>query len=292
MMLLIEDLNLQVQVFETTTPYYGTLTTKPQLEAGSMTQNQPAQQLAYFVAQWAINVIDFRDPDSIMTPFEFDMDPFYSNDGNALNGTWDVDDIVRPTSTAGPAQFDPWTMQNMSAALPDGDEIATWRGLVWGCERPELLITETLAIHDRGTADTNQAANVQPSNTADTYLNDPSSMNPDLTFDQVRRPRGSIVVELFNPNSPLSASQADMLQGTGVPVLSTGGVNLTQYTVGPNGISPVCAWRWPIRLPTMAIPARRCRVRPSILACPCSRPPTSTGSHISLPLTRRARRGR
>ena len=34
------------------------------------------------IAQWAINVVDFRDPDSIMTPFEVDLNPF--------NG-WDVD---------------------------------------------------------------------------------------------------------------------------------------------------------------------------------------------------------
>ena len=34
------------------------------------------------IAQWAINVVDFRDPDSIMTAFEADLNPF--------NG-WDVD---------------------------------------------------------------------------------------------------------------------------------------------------------------------------------------------------------
>ena len=56
----------------------------------------PSQQLAYFVAQWAVNVVDFRDPDAICTPFEFDLSPFTDDDGNMANGTWDVDDIVRP----------------------------------------------------------------------------------------------------------------------------------------------------------------------------------------------------
>lgn len=50
-------------------------------------------------AQWAINVVDFLDADSIMTPFEYQTGRF-----------------------------------------------------VYGCERPELLISETLALHSRNTA--------------------------------------------------------------------------------------------------------------------------------------------
>ncbi len=36
------------------------------------------------IAQWAINVVDFRDADAIMTPFEYDMNPFngWSVDGD------------------------------------------------------------------------------------------------------------------------------------------------------------------------------------------------------------------
>ena len=31
---------------------------------------------AHRIAQWAINVVDFRDADAIMTPFEYDVNPF------------------------------------------------------------------------------------------------------------------------------------------------------------------------------------------------------------------------
>ena len=31
------------------------------------------------IAQWAINVVDYADADSIMTPFEFDYEPFVHN---------------------------------------------------------------------------------------------------------------------------------------------------------------------------------------------------------------------
>ena len=62
------------------------------------------------------------DADNVMSPFEYDVNPW--------NG-WDVNDDY---------------------ANNTGDGID--RRLVWGCERPELLITETLAFHDRRVADT------------------------------------------------------------------------------------------------------------------------------------------
>lgn len=66
--------------------------------------------------------------------------------------------------------------------------------LVWGMERPDLLLTETLAFHDLGIADTS---------------NDDSGKTvyggEDEDFDQVRRPLGSAYLELYcaaNPNVP------------------------------------------------------------------------------------------
>jgi hypothetical protein len=64
------------------------------------------------IAQWTANIIEFRDADSIMTPFECDIDP--------SNG-WSVDGNVQT------------------------DEGVSERVVVFGVERPEILIAETLA---------------------------------------------------------------------------------------------------------------------------------------------------
>ncbi len=115
------------------------------------------------IAQWAINVVDFRDADSINTPFEFDLDPF--------NG-WDVDGNIA-TDTE-----------------PD-------REVVWGIERPELLITETIAGHDVRTED-------------DGSGNDESRL----------RPNAFAFVELYNPwtQSNMSQSLPAELYGTDLNV--------------------------------------------------------------------------
>jgi hypothetical protein len=87
------------------------------------------------LAQWVVNVVDFMDPDAVMTSFRYG----------------DTDDQV-----------------------------------VWGCEAPDLIVTETLGIHDRGIADTAAHGNfVEPPNDPD-----------DGGWDQVRRPRGSVFLEL------------------------------------------------------------------------------------------------
>ena len=98
------------------------------------------------MAQYAINIVDFRDADSVMTSFDYDK-----------------------------------TFGNGSTSWS-----ATER--VWGCERPELIITETFAQHDRKT-------------TYDTVSNN---------FEQSDRPEGIFYVEL---NSPWS-SQAYEYDGT------------------------------------------------------------------------------
>lgn len=161
----------------------------------------PREQAAYVIAQWAINVVDFRDRDSIMTPFEFDLYPFRADDPTYPNVTWNVDDIIDPIGG---------TPQVGSL----GDDAAAWRGLVWGCERPELLMTETVAFHDRGTADTSGAQNINDPNQNPTTGKDTTTtsttMPHDTDFDQVRRPRGSLIVELFNPTNYWDAPQLDL----------------------------------------------------------------------------------
>ncbi|MFH1266938.1 MAG: hypothetical protein ABIK89_14520, partial [Planctomycetota bacterium] len=107
------------------------------------------------LAQWAVNVVDFRDRDSIMTRFQYDRNP--------LNG---------------------WTPNN-AADNPNAPN-----NVVWGCERPELLISETTAIHDRRTQDL----------TTDPSGEDSTSTPPD-DFDSRVHPQGSLFVELYNPQT-------------------------------------------------------------------------------------------
>ena len=116
------------------------------------------------VAQWCINVVDFRDPDSICTPFEVDLQPW---DG------WDVDGDLTT------------------------DEGAN-RHVFWGTERPELVITETMAAHDRRTQNTD----LDPEGE---FINDPgggdlgSAGGGDIDFDTHLLPVASAFFELYNP---------------------------------------------------------------------------------------------
>jgi hypothetical protein len=112
-----------------------------------------AAERAKELAQWAVNVVDFRDADSVMTRFEFDT--------NLTNG-WNTD-------------------------LADGRVRADQRAVVWGCERPEILISETVCWHDRNTDDLPPGGLL----TADD--------DPDSDFDQAHRPQGAFFFELYAP---------------------------------------------------------------------------------------------
>ena len=131
----------------------------------------PDPSVARQVAQWSVNVADFRDADSIMTPFEYAINPFLG---------WMVDGD--PRTNEGPM-----------------------RDVVWGCERPEVLITETLAFHDRRTEDRNDDNGLKTK----TGPNDGEPHDPD--FDQRLRPRGTVFIELFNPvTSPTTLRPAEL----------------------------------------------------------------------------------
>ncbi len=146
--------------------------------------------LAREIAQWAINVVDFRDADSIMTPFEYD--------GNPFNG-WDPDGDL----------------------TTDGDRDGG--GVVWGCERPELLLTESFAFHDRRTYDTDLDAGTHQTH---------ADGDPD--YDQKYVPFATAFIELYNPWSGTDTQKTppqELYRGTG-------GVALNAVT---GGGSPV--WR-------------------------------------------------
>ena len=158
------------------------------------------------IAQWAINVVDFRDRDAIMTPFEFDANPFNADGwATAIDG-------------------DPRTVEG-------GD-----RQIVWGCERPELLISETISLHDRRTED----LSTDPTGEDTTSNADP--MMRDNDYDQRLRPRGDVFVEIFNPWTTGSLKRPaelyyDHNPASGVPGWSNG-VLLNKIS---SGGSPV--WR-------------------------------------------------
>ena len=170
--------------------------------------NDSLQETARGLAQYAINVVDFRDPDVIMTAFEYDVNPF--------NG-WSVDG--NPNTN-------------------EGGE----RAVVFGCERPELLLTETIAWHDRRTEDRDD----DPTNRSTTDNN-----NPDDDFDQRFLPESGAYFELFNPwvsaadsvsasyKRPAEIYSSHINNGGQPEVRASAGVKLDRRT-GING-SPV--WR-------------------------------------------------
>lgn len=123
------------------------------------------------LAQWAVNVVDFRDADSAMTPFEYVMNPFGSNG---------------------------WYVDGDLATNEDSGGTTAERRVVWGCEYPEMLLTETLAFHDRRVADTAWDNGSQKKR-------DPTDpTKDDTTLDQPRIPQGSAFFELYctrNPNN-------------------------------------------------------------------------------------------
>ncbi len=160
------------------------------------------EEVARYVAQWAVNVVDFRDRDSIMTRFDYDPNP-----------------------------FDGWSVSGSSARR------------VWGCERPQLVISETLAFHDRQTDDEEIGGYCEPPaepadpDNPDDYPKEEEEGDQQRDFDSVRRPKGSLFVELYNPWSPLDAPAGEFEFGGGSYL---GGVFLGQAQGG----SPV--WRMAI----------------------------------------------
>jgi hypothetical protein len=139
-----------------------------------------AEAVARQVAQWTVNIIDFRDRDAIMTWFEYDIDPFTDSSAPPDGDAWDVDDKITTN---------------------DGEPRPH---VVWGCERPELLITETLAFHDRRTEDLSEDGGLVSKGKDD---------HTDL--DQRRRPQGSLFIELYNPSGSSEALPAELYANVG-----------------------------------------------------------------------------
>ncbi|MEE2707929.1 MAG: hypothetical protein VX988_12825 [Planctomycetota bacterium] len=170
------------------------------------------EKFARHVAQYAVNVVDFRDPDAIMTPFRYDPFPFV--DG------WDT---------------------NPSTENFDGSP-----RLVWGCETPVALLSESLALHDRGLknaikdaipSDDPEMAGGWMASTEDD--SDHKVADGDAHFDQDRVPRGSAFFEVYCPASPHRPHSAELF--------TNGKLDLARMDDGGNGDNPV--WRIAISAP-------------------------------------------
>ncbi len=182
------------------------------------------------LAQWAVNVVDFTDADAVMTPFIFDVNPF--------NGSLDPADSNSKPYQAGwgnrtdfdvPNETDGWTLFNSEFNEYNNLNASADYRLIWGMERPDLLLTETLASHDRRVADTKLGGKALPKDYKD-YVEVSSvdgtvtiksgtpveirniiqekymaNSHVDADFDQIRMPQGPAFLELYcaaDPNRP------------------------------------------------------------------------------------------
>tara|TARA_R110002073_G_scaffold41466_8_gene117085 strand:- start:7770 stop:13124 length:5355 start_codon:yes stop_codon:yes gene_type:complete len=149
---------------------------------------------AHRIAQWAVNVVDYRDPDSIMTAFEYDANPF---DGWGVDGNLLTDESTTAPNADGVDNDEDGTTDGMD---PDGEFATTTvaRGVVWGVESPELVFSESFAAHDVRLRDTNRDGGI--GTTKD------DTTNPDPDSDQVRIPQGSLVLELYCPHPTVNTA--------------------------------------------------------------------------------------
>lgn len=169
----------------------------------------PNEYKARRIAQWAVNCVDFSDPDAIMTPFEYDADLTGSNGGT------------------------PGWQQNIDGN-PQTDEGGD-RRIVWGCEFPDLLMTEVTAFHDKRAKDT--ALDSRSKKLSD---KDGNMMQVDTDLDQWRIPSGSVFVELYCPRAPRAVAGTPGGNPALPRELYSDGQNLNLGLTSPNG-DPV--WR-------------------------------------------------
>jgi hypothetical protein len=144
--------------------------------ASATTNLQRAQIRARALAQWAVNVVDFRDADSAMTRFEFDIFPF----GVGTNRNITIGGVLAER----PAYWAPDRIEHSV----NGINNKSYVGVVWGMEMPELLLTETLAFHNKRLKDTDMDSSGKTTT-------DPTT--PDNDLDQIRFPEASLFLEIF-----------------------------------------------------------------------------------------------
>ena len=238
--------------------------------------------LARKLAQFAVNAVDYRDPDSIMTGFEYDADPFDAT-GWDVDGDLTTDESNDGVDNDGNGKVDTADLDanGNPQEVPGSDRD---RGVVWGCEDPVLYLTETYALHDRRVRDLNQLLSnplandlintTRAVNTASTNANleaylkqnypDDNNLPPsgnlpandingffdnqkvvfeDKDFDQYAKPEGSLFVELYHARANPKVAGSKYALRQDI-YTSTGEVDLGKANASG---SPV--WRLAISIP-------------------------------------------
>jgi hypothetical protein len=171
------------------------------------------ENMKRMIAQWAVNVVAYRDHNNIMIPFPYDLDPF----------------------TADPNTKQYWKPDN------------TVKHTVWGCKRPDLLLTEAIAFHDRRTQDLTDEVVNKTKPGADPKRAKPGTttttgVDKDPSFNSHYRPQGSLFIELLNPWPTMEWRTPDLAPSSG-----SAGVDLTKITppgIGAAGnLPPSPVWR-------------------------------------------------
>ncbi len=189
------------------------------------TQDEQDKLRARILAQWAVNVVDFRDEDAGMTRFEYDVWPW----GKGSSG-------------GNPPKFIQWNPYWPNAANSNDPNMLSGN-VVWGMEFPELVMSEAIALHDKRMKDTDDDDNKGKT------TSDPT--DPDATSDQYRLPQGSTFIELMCPRTtatadnqyaPAATSSMYTTDGSGNVVLDLSRMSGSVPGVPqPYGIQPV--WR-------------------------------------------------
>lgn len=171
------------------------------------------ERRARALAQWAVNIVDFRDGDSTCTKFPYDPYPFGA-----------------PGTPPRPIQW-----------LPSGTNV------VWGLEFPELQLSETLAFHDTRAKDTDlddgPARRMPDDPDRDQYRLPQGSLFMEL---KTMRTTGN----MNDPSLPAVSSALYTISGTGEPQLdlgrlvpagpfNVGGINYGTQPVWRIGISDI-----------------------------------------------------
>jgi hypothetical protein len=132
---------------------------------------------ARYLAQWAVNVVDYRDADSAMTRFEYDILPF----GVGSN-------VGAPAAARAPYWAPDHVLENVNNVSNK-----VYVGVVWGVELPELLLTESMAYHNKNLKNTDMDSSA--------LISDQNDSNSDNDLDQWRFPDAGLLLELYNPRS-------------------------------------------------------------------------------------------